>query len=212
MALYTCYLNSLFISLPFFTKQHWMTTFYLQLFRQRLSRKLKVKKCTRQCRLALWVVRVWLCLIEAQAVIQQQGTRKNEYVFGLFPSTTLRNTLRFTQATVKTTITHNNVRHCRVSFSPFVRQPFTNSWFQRTPTVKFHFRNLTLSHILFSKIDPWQWQTNRINIISCELSVNRRCSSVSLLFKLPLIVWTVSVCRLQFWPPVCSVLLWIVDF
>ena len=35
------------------------------------------------------------------------------------------NTLRFTQATVKTTITHNNFRHYRVSFSPFVRQPFS---------------------------------------------------------------------------------------
>ena len=29
------------------------------------------------------------------------------------------NTLGFTQATVKTTTTHNNFRHCRVSFSPF---------------------------------------------------------------------------------------------
>ena len=36
----------------------------------------------------------------------------------------LWNTLRFTQATVKTTITHNNFQHCLVSFSPFVRQPF----------------------------------------------------------------------------------------
>ena len=35
------------------------------------------------------------------------------------------NTLRFTQATVKTTITHNNFRHYRVSFSLFVRQPFS---------------------------------------------------------------------------------------
>ena len=35
------------------------------------------------------------------------------------------NTLTFTQATVETTITHNNFRHCRVSFSPFVRQPFS---------------------------------------------------------------------------------------
>ena len=31
----------------------------------------------------------------------------------------------FTQAAVKTTITHNNLRHCCVSFSPFVRQPFS---------------------------------------------------------------------------------------
>ena len=31
----------------------------------------------------------------------------------------------YTQATVKTTITHNNFRLCRVSFSTFVRQPFS---------------------------------------------------------------------------------------
>ena len=37
----------------------------------------------------------------------------------------LWNTLRFTQATVKTTITHNNFRRYRASFSPFVRQPFS---------------------------------------------------------------------------------------
>ena len=35
------------------------------------------------------------------------------------------NTLGFTQTTVKTTITHNNFRHCPVSFSLFVRQPFS---------------------------------------------------------------------------------------
>ena len=35
------------------------------------------------------------------------------------------NTSSFNQATVEITITHNNFRHCRVSFSPFVRQPFS---------------------------------------------------------------------------------------
>ena len=35
------------------------------------------------------------------------------------------NTLRFTQATLKTAITHYSFRDCRVSFSPFVRQPFS---------------------------------------------------------------------------------------
>ena len=40
-------------------------------------------------------------------------------------------TLRFTQASVKTTITHNNFRHCRVSFSPFVRQPFSKQLYTR---------------------------------------------------------------------------------
>ena len=41
-----------------------------------------------------------------------------------FPSSRW-NTVRFAQATIKITITHNNFRHCRVSFSPFVRQPFS---------------------------------------------------------------------------------------
>ena len=42
------------------------------------------------------------------------------------------NTLRFTQATVKTTNTHNNFRHSRVSFSPFVRQPFSKQLYTLT--------------------------------------------------------------------------------
>ena len=62
-------------------------------------------------------------------MIQQQGTRKKEYTClgcSLLPRW---NTLRFNQATVKTTITHNNFRHCLVSFSPFVRQPFSKQLF-----------------------------------------------------------------------------------
>ena len=39
-------------------------------------------------------------------------------------------TLRFTQATVKSTITHKNVRHRRVSFSPFVTQPFSKRLYE----------------------------------------------------------------------------------
>ena len=35
------------------------------------------------------------------------------------------NTLSFTQATGKTTITHNNFRNCRISFPLFVRQTFS---------------------------------------------------------------------------------------
>ena len=55
--------------------------------------------------------------------IQQQGARKNEYtcLWCFLPS--CWNTSRFT-VTVKSTITHSNFRHCRVSFSPFLRQPF----------------------------------------------------------------------------------------
>ena len=58
-------------------------------------------------------------------MIQQQGKRKTEYtrLCCFFPPGW--NTLRFNQTTVKTTITHNNFRHCCISFSPFVRQPFS---------------------------------------------------------------------------------------
>ena len=56
--------------------------------------------------------------------IQQQGARKNEYtcLWCFLPS--CWNTSRFT-VTVKSTVTHSNFRHCRVSFSPFLRQPFS---------------------------------------------------------------------------------------
>ena len=42
----------------------------------------KVSKRTRQCRLVLWVVRIWRCLIEVHGV-EQEGRRK----FVLFLST-----------------------------------------------------------------------------------------------------------------------------
>ena len=44
-------------------------------------------------------------------------------------------TSRFTQVSVKTTITHNNFRHCRVSFSPFVRQPFSKQLYTAVNSV-----------------------------------------------------------------------------
>ena len=95
---------------------------FLQLFRQRLSHESVIKR-TRQCGLALWVVRVWLCLIEVQG---DSATRnENERILVCAEFLPQRwNTLRFTQATEKTTITYNNLWHCCVSFSPFVRQPF----------------------------------------------------------------------------------------
>lgn len=41
--------------------------------------------------------------------------------------------LRFTQATVKTTIIHNNFPHCHVSFSPIVRQHISKQlWIEST--------------------------------------------------------------------------------
>ena len=82
----------------------------------------KVKKRTRQCRLALWVVRVWLCLMVE--VHGDSATRKEKARIHMLKQ------LELTQATVKTTITHNNFRHCRVSFSPFARQPFSKQLYK----------------------------------------------------------------------------------
>ena len=50
--------------------------------------------------------------------------RTINYVFVLFSSTKLKHP-GLNQAIVKSNSTHNNFRHCLVSFSPFVRQPFT---------------------------------------------------------------------------------------
>ena len=85
-----------------------------------------MKKCTQQCQLALWVVRVW-----GSRWFSNKEREKTNTCLGCFLPP-LRNTLSFTQATIKTTITHNNVRHCHVSFSPFVRQPFRKQLYINT--------------------------------------------------------------------------------
>ena len=86
----------------------------------------KVYKRTRQCQLALWVVRVWLCFIEFQGDSSTRNEKEQIHVFLLFPSTTLKH-LGVQSSNRKTTITHNNFQHCRVSFSSFIRQPYSNS-------------------------------------------------------------------------------------
>ena len=65
----------------------------------------------------------------------------------------LWNTLRFSQATVKTTITHNNFRHGRVSFSPFVRQPFSKQLYRACAlwTHVTHWRQLKTARIMLSQ-------------------------------------------------------------
>ena len=47
------------------------------------------------------------------------------------------------QAAIKTTLTHNNFRHCRVSCSPFVTQPFSKQLYHLKPngSVWFGFMN-----------------------------------------------------------------------
>ena len=71
----------------------------------------KVLKLTRHCRLALWVVRVLLAWLRFK-VIQQQGTRENEYAFAFLCCflPPRWNTFRLRQATVKSTVTHNSFR------------------------------------------------------------------------------------------------------
>ena len=41
-------------------------------------------------------------------------------------------TLKYFEETEETTITHNNVRHCRVIFFPFVRKPFSKHQYIKT--------------------------------------------------------------------------------
>ena len=59
----------------------------------------------------------------------KERERTNTSVFVLFPSTTLKH-LEVHSSNRRTTITHNNFRHCRVSFSPFVRQPFSKQLYR----------------------------------------------------------------------------------
>ena len=94
-----------------------------------VSTKVVPKKCESvrwRCRLALWVERVWLCLNEFQgdSVTSLWNGKAWIHVMCCFLPPRW-NTLRFNQTTVKTTITHNSFRHCRVRFSTFTRQPYS---------------------------------------------------------------------------------------
>ena len=77
----------------------------------------KVKKRTRQCRLALWVVRVWLCLmveVHGDSATRNEKARIRVCAVSFHHAVTPWRSLK---AAIKTTITHNEFRHCRVSFS-----------------------------------------------------------------------------------------------
>ena len=57
---------------------------------------------TRQCRLALWVVRVWLCVIRVQGDSATRNERERIHVFVLFPYTALKHLeVRSSNVTVK---------------------------------------------------------------------------------------------------------------
>ena len=84
-----------------------------------VSRKGKSVRDKMQCRLASWLVRV-----RGSRWFSNKEREKTNTCLCCFPPPRW-NTLRFTQATVKTTLTHNNFQHYPVSFSPFVRQPFS---------------------------------------------------------------------------------------
>ena len=94
---------------------------WIQLFRQRLSHESVKAYATMPIGIMGSKSFSWLRF----KVIQQQGKRNNEYAYLCCFLPPRWNTWRFTQAPVKSTITHNNFRHCRVSFSPFVRQRFS---------------------------------------------------------------------------------------
>ena len=69
----------------------------------------------------LWVVIVWLCLIEFGG---DSATRKEKAWIQLFPSTALKH-LEVHSSNCESHITHNNFGHCCVSFFSFVRQPYS---------------------------------------------------------------------------------------
>ena len=71
----------------------------------------------------------WLCLIAVQGDSATRNEKEGIHVFVLFPSTMLKH-LEVHSSNRKTTITHTNFRHCRVSFSPFVRQPFSKQLYK----------------------------------------------------------------------------------
>ena len=74
--------------------------------------KVQKHNIMRQCRLALWVVRVWFCLIEVQgdSATREEKLKKAYTCLCCFlePHWNMY-TLRFKQTTVKATITHNNL-------------------------------------------------------------------------------------------------------
>ena len=60
----------------------------------------------------------WFCLIEVQGDSQHGTGKEGIPMFVLFPNPPHCDTLRFNQATVKTTITHNDFQHCCISLLP----------------------------------------------------------------------------------------------
>ena len=77
----------------------------------------------------------------------KEREKKNEYTCFCCFLPPRWNTLRFNQATVKTTVTHNNFRHCRVSFPLFVRQPFSKLCMVQPSSTALHF--ITIHYVKY---------------------------------------------------------------
>ena len=97
-------------------------SFWLQLFRQRLSHK-SVKACATMSIGIMGSKSLVLLDWGLRLFNNKERERRNTRVCAV-PSTTLKH-LEVQSSNRKTTITHNDFRYCRASFSPFVRQPFT---------------------------------------------------------------------------------------
>ena len=95
------------------------------------------------------------------------------------------NTLRFAQATVKTTITHNSFRHCHISFSPLVRQPFSKQLYVCCHFVYTYFLDFTARRffLLFlrssSESSPPAWLSAKATILVSPTAGSEPYSSVS---------------------------------
>ena len=74
------------------------------------------------------------------------------------------NTLRLNHTTVKTIITHNNFRHCRVRFTLFIRQPFSKQLYVHVKCWMLHFAfygfcwQIHVSQELVMEINYTLWQ------------------------------------------------------
>ena len=143
----------------------------IQVFRQRLSHKSVKAYATMP--IGIMGSRVWLCLIEFQG---DSATRKEKawiHVFKLFPSTTLKH-VEVQSRNTKTTVTHNVFRHCRASFSSFVRQPYSKLLYKVKQALFGRVLILLAFRALRDEILQWKntilkvvvWQNNGLHALN----------------------------------------------
>ena len=125
-----------------------------------VSTKVVPQKRTRQCRLVLWVERVYRWLIKVHGFYQQEK-RRHKYICLLFRFMSLKHL----KPESRTPITQNIFWHCRVQFcwTTFLK---TAVWIKTLITSPFYFR------ILLTLLNGGRWLWNSTNffvICFCSL-------------------------------------------